>query len=359
MSRTAAAQHRGRAARLGTVGATVVAASFLMAGGAGAAPAGVTLAEAGLPPTTAPAIAAPAATSPKERGGDAAAGRGFLTIAWGRALWAHGCNPGTPAPGVRTLEQTAIDLRSAGLRGVGGVVIDRTRSTRVCERGVTTATWADFDRLKSVYDWDFVSQSKSYARLATLTTDAQRYAQTGGTLAPLASHGHTDAWGAFLYPDDSQDLPAQRMVAKHFAFGRLYSLTPAMNTRAKVTRFPHAMVTFQVLGGRCYNKALPCHDITVRNNRLTTPLWQVVKGLNPKAGQWSVLQMFRLVEGKSGTMGQANAWDCTSPDWRNRWTGIPENYCRNTLMTALSRRNHAVLDVTPADMARRWGRMPG
>ncbi|HNQ08387.1 MAG TPA: hypothetical protein PKH97_14515 [Tetrasphaera sp.] len=283
---------------------------------------------------------------------------GYLTMAWGRSLWAHGCNPGTPAPGVRTLEQDAQDLKAYGLRGVGGIVVNRTSDTRTCERGVTNATWADLARLQTAYGWSFVSQSMNYTRMTTLTTDAERYAETGATLAPLAARGHTQAWGAFFYPDDEQDLPAQQMVAKYFAFGRLYTLVPGFNTKASATVFPYTLLTYTPLGGRCNNTALPCYTIKVRNDRITAPPNAIVKALNPRPGQWSVIQMFRFVEGKSGTLGQANAWDCTSPDWRNRWTGIPENYCRNTFLTALAQRDRTVVNVTPAQMATRWGRTP-
>lgn len=283
---------------------------------------------------------------------------GYVTFAWGRSLWAHGCNPATPAPGVRTLEQTAQDLKSAGLKGVGGVVVTRTSATRTCERGVTNSTWADLTRLKNRYGWSFVSQSMTYARLATLSTDAQRYAETGATLPILARRGHAQAWGAFFYPDDSQDLAAQQMVAKYFAFGRLYVLEAAVNTKAAATTFPYTVLTYTPLGGRCADETLPCHRITVRNNRITHSPDEIAEALNPPAGTWSVIQMFRIVEGKSGRLGQANAWDCTSPDWRKRWTGIPENYCRNSLLSALARRDSSATNVTFADMARLWGRTP-
>lgn len=283
----------------------------------------------------------------------------YLTFAWGRSLWAHGCNPTAPtAPGVRTLEQDAQDLRRVGLAGVGGVVIDRTRTTRTCMRGVTTTSWADLSRLRDRYGWSFVSQGMTYADMTLMSTDEQRFQETGATLPILANRGHRQAWGAFLYADDKQDLPAQQMVARYFAFGRLYTLTPAFNTRSAATTFPYSMITYTPLGGRCNNPALPCYTIKVRNDRRTSPPADVLAALNPTAGQWSVIQMFRLVEGRSGTLGQANAWDCTSADWRDRWSGIPENYCRNTLVSVLAKRNRSVVNVTPAQLAGIWGRTP-
>lgn len=310
------------------------------------------------------AYAAPSASSvapdraPHAVAGAAPAG-GYVTFAWGRSLWANGCNSGTPAKGVRTLEQDAQDLKAFGLKGVGGVVVKRTSGTRTCERGVTNSTWADLARLRTAYGWSFISQSMTYARMATLTTDAQRYQESGATLPLLAKRGHKEAWGAFFYPDDSQDVPSQQMVSKYFAFGRLYTLVAAYNTKASSTVFPYTVLVYTPLGGRCADETLPCHNITVRNNRITHSPDEIVKALNPPAGQWSVIQMFRLVEGKSGTLGQATAWDCTSPDWRKRWTGIPENYCRNTLLSALARRDRSVANVSFADMARTWNRLPG
>lgn len=283
----------------------------------------------------------------------------YLTVAWGRSLWAHGCNPTAQTePGVRTLEQDAQDLRQAGLAGVGGVVIERTSSTRTCSRGVTTTTWADLGRLRDRYGWSFVSQGMTYTDMTLMTTDAQRFRETGATLPILARRGHRQAWGAFLYADDKQDLPAQQMVARYFAFGRLYTLTPAFNTRSAVTTFPYSMITYTPLGGKCNNPALPCYTIKVRNDRRTSPPADVLAALNPAGGQWSVMQLFRLVEGRSGTLGQANAWDCTSADWQDRWSGIPENYCRNTLLDVLAQRDRSVVNVTPAQVAKRWGRSP-
>lgn len=323
-----------------------------------AAPAGVAAYAASTPAAGEPAAAPSGAAVTGVAAGGGKAPGGYVTFAWGRSLWANGCNPATPAAGIRTLEQNAKDLKAAGLKGVGGVVVSRATGTRSCERGVTNATWADLNRLRKVYGWSFVSQSMTYARMATLTTDAQRFKETGATLPILAQRGHKQAWGAFFYPDDSQDLPSQQMVAKYFAFGRLYTLEADYNTKAAATTFPYPVLVYTPLGGRCADETLPCHTITVRNNRITHSPDEIVEALNPPAGQWSVIQMFRLVQGKSGTLGQATAWDCTSPDWRKRWTGIPENYCRNSLLTALAARDRTVANVTFADMARTWNRLP-
>ena len=69
----------------------------------------------------------------------------------------------------------------------------------------------------------------TYTRMTTLTTNAQRYRESGATLPILAGRGHTKAWGAFFYPDDEQDLAAQRVVSRYFAFGRLYVLEATPN----------------------------------------------------------------------------------------------------------------------------------
>ena len=58
-------------------------------------------------------------------------------------------------------------------------------------------------------------------------------------------------------------------------------------------------------------------------------------------------------------MGSSDiAWDCTSSDWRNRWTSAPEMYCRNSFLEALDGRSATAVNVDAAQVATAWGRNP-
>jgi hypothetical protein len=48
------------------------------------------------------------------------------------------------------------------------------------------------------------------------------------------------------------------------------------------------------------------------------------------------------------------AWDCTSPDWRDRWTSQVELSCRNSALEAIDRRGPSVV-THPAAVAAAWG----
>ncbi|GAA1787532.1 hypothetical protein [Nostocoides veronense] len=278
----------------------------------------------------------------------------YLSIVFGRSIWTASCSP---KPGMRTLLQTAADLKALGLPAVGGVVVNRIGTTsRPCIRGVIYPTWSDLSTLRTSYGWSFVSQGMNYVEMTTLSTDEERYAESGATIPALAAQGHSQAWGLFNYPNDLQDAAAQAVVTRYFSFGRLYTETPQKNTRAAATTYPYPLLTYSLNGGRCNNPKLPCYSFPVRNDRRTTAMPDIVTVMRPRPGEYALVQIYRLVTGKSGTMGQANAWDCTSPDWRNRWTGHPENFCRNSFLTALRQRSSSAVLTTPAAVALAWGR---
>lgn len=288
------------------------------------------------------------------------AGAGYITILWGRSEWQAAAGGGceTPLPGARTLEENAQDLAARGLYGVGGVVVTRTADTgHPCWRGFATrSSWADLALLRDTYGWRFVSQGMHYSDMTSMTTDAQRYEESGATLPHFADRGHTDAWGAFSYPNNKQDAAAHAVVTDDFAFGRRYD--SARNDRATSTTYPYPMRTLSVNGGRCHDTALPCYDMPVSNARRTTDPAVVARVLNPGADQWGVVQYYRIVTGSFGAIGDTFAWDCTSPDWQDRWTSQPELTCRENLLQALDLRSPDAVVTHPADVARAWGRIP-
>mgnify|MGYP000867881987 FL=1 len=75
-------------------------------------------------------------------------------------------------------------------------------------------------------------------------------------------------------------------------------------------------------------------------------------------GEWSVIQIYRLVQGRQGRIGDKFAWDCEASDWRDRWTSQPEIYCRTSFLEALDGRSRTAIFTDPATMAQLWDRVP-
>lgn len=287
-------------------------------------------------------------------------GPGFITILWGRAGWqaagGEGCSI-RPA-NARTLEQNAADLAARGLFGVAAVVTSRTNETsHQCTKNyVLESSWADLARLRDRYGWSAISQSKTYANLTTLT-EAQILTETRDTLPIFRAHGHTRAWGAFAYPANQHDAESRAIVTRYFAFGRLY--WNGVTTRPEATQPPYWMKTVSVNGGRCNNPAdSDCYNMPGVGRRTMSPD-TIGRILRPGADQWGIVQFYRIVDGKYGSgVGAGLRWDCTSSDWRNRWTGQPELYCRNSFLEALDKRSAAARVADPVTVAQAWGRRP-
>lgn len=276
---------------------------------------------------------------------------------WGRTSW-----QATKAPncsiitGTRTLEQNAQDLQARGMFGVGGVVVNRTDETnRSCFNNYAIQTsWADLAMLRDNYGWKFISQGMNYSDMTQMTTDEQRRNESIDTLPIFEAHGHDSAWGAFNYANNKQDAAAQAIVTQGFAFGRKYS--GGVNTKAAATTYPHIMSTNSVNGGRCNNPTLRCYNMAVKNERRSTPVTTLTRVLNPKADGWGVVQFYRLVEGSYGKIGDSFAWDCSSPNWQDRWSSQPELYCRESFLQVLDGRSKTALVTDPATVAKAWGR---
>ena len=90
--------------------------------------------------------------------------------------------------------------------------------------------------MRESYGFTAVSQGMNYADMTKMTTDAQRFTESGATVPILNSKGFTRAWGMFNYPNNKMDADANRVVTKSFAFGRVYGTT--VNTRAAVLTYP-------------------------------------------------------------------------------------------------------------------------
>lgn len=286
---------------------------------------------------------------------------GFITIGFGRSQWsaATGTDCNVIPVGARTLEQNLMDLQARGLKAQGGVIVNRTEPTeRTCyQKQLLQPSWADLTRLRDNYGFTAVSQGMNYADMTKMSTDAQRFTESGATLPIFNAKGFTRAWGMFNYPNDKMNAEANRVVAQDFAFGRKYGTS--INTRAQVMTYPYLVKTISVMGGRCNNRNLACYTMPVKNDKRTAPPARLGQILRPKANEWGVLQFYRIVEGSYGRMGSSNiAWDCTSSDWRNRWTSAPEMYCRNSFLEALDGRSATAVNVDAAQVATAWGRNP-
>lgn len=283
----------------------------------------------------------------------------FISVVFGRASWKAASGEGcTNQPNTaRTLEQDAKDMALLGLMGVAQTVTSRVDETeRLCpDNFAVEASWVDLARMRDAYGWSLTSQSKTYPDLTKLTT-TQVIDETAGTLPIFQAHGHTRAWGSFAYPNNKQNSTVQRIATNYFAFGRKYAND--LNSRQNSMVFPYEMRTLSVNGGRCINVNLPCSTMPVVNDRVTTSPNNIGRILKPGPGHWGVVQFYRIVEGVEGKMGQSFAWDCTSSDWRNRWTSQPELYCRNTMIEGLEKRNKSATSVDPAAVAIAWGRKP-
>ncbi len=294
---------------------------------------------------------------------------GYLTVMWGRSNWEQASSPNCQGtPGTVTLQRSATELKKYGIWGVGGVVTGRTNeaSHQCINNSVSQSSWQDIANLRTAYSWKFISQSKTYTDMSQPMTPAQLFAETGGTYTTLKAHGNSKAWGAFNYPNGKQSLEAQRMAMRYFAFGRKYD-SIGTNTRSVSTVFPYPMKTLSVNGGLCNNNDLECYDSVGHdddsefvNQRTMSPFF-LGKRMSPNPGEWNVVQFYRLVDGKTNELGDSVAWDCTSNDWRNRWTSMSEMYCLNSFREALEwKKSFAAYTqiVDPATIAIKWNRIP-
>ncbi|HRC40285.1 MAG TPA: hypothetical protein PLK69_02145 [Tetrasphaera sp.] len=284
----------------------------------------------------------------------------YISLLFSRSNWqaVSGADCSIVAPGARTLEQNAQDLADRGLSATALVVINRTAAAdRTCFRGYTSqASWADLAHLRDSYGWSANSQGTAYRDMTVMTSDAERFAESAASLAPLAAHGFPRAWGSFAFANNKQESLSQAFVGRYFGFVRRYD--SLRNSRAEATAAPYLMRTWSLNGGRCHNRALACYDMPVLNDRRSANVDLVRTYLNPEPGQWSVLQAYRLVEGTHGVIGDTYAWDCSSADWRDRWTSQPEISCRNSYLEMVDGRNLEAVVTDPTTIALAWGRVP-
>ena len=351
----------GRVRTIGPAAGLSAAGVLAMAGLGGCSPS----------PSATPAHTGSATSSPAQQSsggpaptaqddGNAPAGVGYISLLWGRSNWQVATGPGctTHYPGARTLADNAADLAARGMSATAMVVVSRTKdSGHPCFSNYTEqASWADLRALADTYGWSVTSQGMHYANMTQMTTDAQRYAESAATLPILAERGYPRAWGAFAFANNKRDAPAVALVSRYFGFLRKYG--GGLNTRASSTTAPYTMNTLSINGGRCHNPALPCYLMKTAGDTRTTDRALITAALRPGPERWGVVQAYRLVEGAQGRIGEGTAWDCTSADWRDRWTSQAEIFCRNSYLEAIDTRDRAAIVTDPTTVAEAWGRSP-
>jgi hypothetical protein len=295
-------------------------------------------------------------TAPGGAGATVTPGPGYLTISFGRTQWVATANC-LPIANAVPLDQVAADMASRGMAGTGNVIVDRTRETGFLCVGyyMDEPGWDRLAMLRDTYGWSFVSASKTYADITTLTA-SQQQDESCGTLAAFEAHGHTRAWGLFAYARNKSTTTIQsQLVSTCFAYGRRYGRT--VNSRSTV-KAPWFTTTDDVTGGRCNDTTLPCSSLADVTRIYRSPVDLAAK-VNVAPDTWRNLQFYRLVTGTRGTTtGKGQRWDCSGADWHAHWTSRPEVYCYNDFLSVLDAVPDAVVVTDPAGVATAWGRVP-
>lgn len=271
-----------------------------------------------------------------------------------------------PYPGTTSLDALASGLSRRGVTKVVGTIVtdfaDAAQSGRCApwydssdvQRGfVHSANWADAAALQSKYHWAFISHSKSYANLATITDDATLHRETCGTLDTFAAHHLTGAGGMFAYPNNQHSAASVAKIETCFAYGRRYG-NPLTNVKSTTSSAGHWMNTRSVNGGKCNNPALACYTMSVPGDRRYDTPAKLLTLVRPGAGVYSIVQFYRFVVGSR--TGAGPTWDCTSTNANNHYTSGGELYCLNDLWTLVNSRSRTAVITDPASVANAWGR---
>ena len=287
-----------------------------------------------------------------------AAGTRYLTLAFGRTQWvtARQC---VPMGDTVTLGQVADDMTALGvetgrsLTGTGNVVINRAGETdQACMTYGLMATWPQIAQLRDDHGWSFVSAGAGYRNMTQLSPEQQE-AESCGSLEALEAHGHTHGWGMFAYPNNRKSTTIQaNVVSTCFAYGRAYDYR---FNGIGVMAAPWFQRTFSVNGGWCNAAGAPCASATSTGAKYPYRTRESLAALmQPGAGEWSVVQMYRFVSGAHAS--PTFSWDCSSPDPDLHWVSNSELYCYDDFLWALQQIPADVVVTDPATVAQAWGR---
>ncbi|GAA0398538.1 hypothetical protein Acor_34220 [Acrocarpospora corrugata] len=294
------------------------------------------------------------------------AGPGYVTLLASRSQLGavdQNCQPRRGS--VPLFGDLADDLRTRGIPVTGSVVV-RYADENFCDPTLADyAGWPDTERLRDEYGWSFVSHSAGYLNLTPPAGQPQPSpqtlrAETCGSLDAFAAHGHTRAWGLFLYPGYAGSPPTTAVqldpVSTCFAYARQYGY--GVNLREQ-TVSPYFVSVQGLAGNWCNDPALTCyHWVPVLGARTDgaryTPPDQVAAMLSGVPGQWRILQIYKFLRGKR-LGGTGTQWDCTGADWRAHWASDGESYCAGDFAVALNQARGATY-ADPVTVATAWGR---
>ena len=301
----------------------------------------------------------PASQADTPRRGEEPPGPGYVTIQFGRTQWATAKNCVQLERSV-DLGEIATAMTVRGLVGTGGVVLDRTPESGLgCFRGYTLHTGWRWMRRMQAQGWSFISQSRSYRQMTTLSYEAQ-VEESCGTLPDFSAHDINHADALFAFPANQWTPEIQEdPVSKCFSFGRRY-LSNAPNVRSEMES-PWFANTMSVSGGFCHSAILPCHTQAGTAGQpksgYSNPR-NIADAMFAEPDTWYSVQFYRFVRGafQNNSMG----WDCEAEDWREHWTSNGELYCwndvRRILNAAEEARESGVVFTGPHTVALDWGR---
>ncbi|MEZ0074713.1 hypothetical protein [Planotetraspora sp. GP83] len=288
----------------------------------------------------------------------------YVTLLMSRSQWGATDPSCRPLRGAVPLDEMARLFKAQGFTATGTVVVNRALDQgRQCgPEFVGYANWADLAGLRDQYGWTFVSHGAAYRDMTSLSPDEQR-AESCGSLGALASHGHTRAWGLFVYPNDKLTTQIQQdVVSTCFAFGRKYGtgVNKPPNTPGGVAP-PYFQSTWSIPGGKCADVSLLCGRWVPSSDNANSYVYispdRVADFLKGYPGTWRSLQAYKFMRGKRiVNSGMGESWDCTGSDWRTHWTGGAEAYCLNDFLTALVAARGQATVTDPATIAEAWGR---
>lgn len=285
-------------------------------------------------------------------------GPGYLTIQWGRSIYAPTNSAKTcqPIPNTLSIIDEANDLQSHGYSGTGTVVVDRTNATsRYCDSANAYSSWSDLATLRDTYGWTFVSDGLTHNDITKMSA-AQQQQESCGSLQAFTDNGHTRAGGLFAYGDNRYNTTVQtNVVSTCFAFGRTYR--GGRNFLSHMGA-PWFQSTNSILGGNCTQVGAPCYTAITTNVHYNDPQ-QIANLFNVPGDEWVDVQFYRLVTGVS-TFSPQWSWDCSNADWHLHWTSQTEMYCLNDFDWALAQIPPSVVVTDPATVGAAWGRpIPG
>jgi hypothetical protein len=276
---------------------------------------------------------------------------GYLTIMFGRSIEQPVSPSCKPYSGTVTLLQVAQAMKSYGLTATTAPVLDQTApSSETCVKEDAYTSWDEIATLVNTYGWSVVSAGENHTPITQDPTSEQQ-SEACGSLSEFSSHGYSAA-GLFDYPDNfSSSSIQQNVVSTCFDWGRSYG--NGVNTQAS-TSSPFFQSTKSITGGSCEAQGLSCSNL-VPDRTYTSPA-TIENLLNPAAGTWNVVQMYRFVTGQ-GSEGAGFVWNCNGPV-DTHYTSRPETYCWNDFAPLLADVAPSTVVTSPAAVATAWGRKP-